>query len=529
MRDRVSLLFEDYVLDIERRELRRGAKPISVGPQVFDLLVYLIRNRDRVLSKDDLSQAIWGGRIVSESTLTSLVNLLRKTIGDSGEEQRLIRTVPRRGLRFVGDVRQEQTRVPGMAEEPQATPSQSLIAVPLPDRPSIAVLPFANMSGDPERDYFADGMTEDIITELSRMRWLFVIARNSTFTYKGRAVDVKQVGRELGVRYVLEGGVRQAGDRIRITAQLIDAATGVHLWADRFEGKAKDVFDLQDQVTASALGAIAPKLEQAEIERAKRKPTENLNAYDFFLRGMASFHRWTKEANSEALRLFYKAVELDPEFASAYGMAAWCYNQRQAHGWMTNRVQVVAEAVRLARQAVELGRDDAVALCTGGYGLARLGLDFEAGAFFIDRARTINPNLAAAWYFSGLARVHLGDPETAIAHLAHVMRLSPLDPIIFMMEYGMAIAHFIAGRTDEATSWAERALREKPNCHPALRVAAASHAFAGRLDCARNALARLRALDPALRISNLKEFAPFRRPEDSAKYEDSLRKAGLPE
>jgi TolB-like protein len=453
----------------------------------------------------------------------------RKTIGDNGEEQRLIRTMPRKGIRFVGDVRIEQSTAASVPSVQSVTTAETTVAMTLPDRPSIAVLPFTNMSGDPGRDYFADGMTEDIITELSRMRWLFVIARNSTFTYKGRGVDVKQVGSELGVRYVLEGGVRQAGDRVRITAQLIDATTGAHLWADRFDGLLQDIFDLQDQVTASALCAIAPRLEHAEIERAKRKPTENLSAYDYFLRGMASFHRWTKEANSEALRLFYKAIELDSEFASAYGMAAWCYNQRQAHGWMTNRVQAVAEAVRLARQAVELGRDDAIALCTGGYGLARLGLDFDAGAFFIDRARTINPNLAAAWYFSGLARVHLGDPETAIAHLAHVMRLSPLDPIIFMMEYGMAIAHFIAGRTDEATLWAERALREKPNCHPALRVAAASHAFAGRLDCARNALARLRTLDPELRISNLKEFAPFRRPEDSARYEDSLRKAGLPE
>src|SRR5262249_8593166 len=237
------------------------------------------------------------------------------------------------------------------------------------------VLPFTNMSGDPGRDYFADGMTEDIITELSRFRWLFVIARNSTFTYKDRAVDIKQVGRQLGVRYVLEGGVRQASDRVRVTAQLIDATTGAHLWADRFDGRLEDVFDVQDRVTASVVCAIAPKLEQAETERAKRKPTENLNAYDYFLRGMASFYQITREAISEALQLFYRAIDLDRDFAAAYGMAATCYAQRRANRWMIDRSQEIAEAVRLARQAVELGRDDAVALWLGGVVLGVLTRD----------------------------------------------------------------------------------------------------------------------------------------------------------
>ena len=238
-------------------------------------------------------------------------------------------------------------------------------ALALPDKPSIAVLPFQNMSGDPEQEYFADGMVEDIITALSRMRWLFVIARNSSFTYKGRAVDVKQVGRELGVRYVLEGSVRKAGNRVRITGQLIDASTGAHLWADRFEGGLEDVFDLQDQVTASVVGAIAPKLEQAEIERAKRKPTESLDAYDYYLRGMAGVHRWTREANDEALRLFYRAIELDPEFRLGLWHGGAMLFSAQDGGWMTDRAQEVAEATRLARRAAELGRDDAVALCDG--------------------------------------------------------------------------------------------------------------------------------------------------------------------
>ena len=315
-----------------------------------------------------------------------------------------------------------------------------------PDKPSIAVLPFENMSGDPEQEYFADGMVEEIITALSRMRWLFVIARNSSFTYKGRAVDVKQVGRELGVRYVLEGSVRKAANRVRITGQLIDASTGAHLWADRFDGGLEDIFDLQDQVTASVVGAIAPKLEQAEIERAKRKPTESLDAYDYYLRGMASFHQWTKEANNEALRLFYRAIELDPDFASAYGMAAWCYVWRKSNGWMTDRAQEIAEAARLARRAVELGKDDAVALAQGGHALAFVVGDLDGGAAFIDRALVLNPNLATAWLLSGWMRAYLGEPDVAIEHLARAMRLSPLDPILYQMQSGIAFAHFFAGR-----------------------------------------------------------------------------------
>jgi adenylate cyclase len=226
------------------------------------------------------------------------------------------------------------------------------------------------MSGDPEQEYFADGIVEEIITALSRMRWLFVIARNPSFTYKGRAIDVKQVGRELGVRYVLEGGVRKAANRVRITAQLIDASTGAHLWADRFEGALEDIFDLQDRVTASVVGAIAPKLEQAEIERAKHKPTESLDAYDYYLRGLATLYPRTRELNDEALRLFYKAIELDPEFSSAYGMAAWCYARRKGSRWMVDRVKETAETARLAPRVVELRKEDAVALSRGGFALA---------------------------------------------------------------------------------------------------------------------------------------------------------------
>ncbi len=318
----VQFLFGDCVLDAERRELTRASQVIAIGPQVFDLLLYLIQNRARVVSKDDVLDSVWSGRTVSESTLTSHINAVRKAVGDSGEQQRLIRTVARKGFRFVGEVRETQS--PDGPHLPETGAARSEPPA-LPDKPSIAALAFQNMSGDPEQEYFADGVVEDIITALSRIRWLFVIARNSSFTYKGRAVDVKQIGRELGVRYVLEGSVRKSANRVRITGQLIDATTGAHLWAERFEGTLDDIFELQDQVAASVVGAIAPQMELAEIERAKRKPTENLNAYDYYLRGMANLQLGTRQAIDEALPQFEKASALDPDFASAYAMGAWCY------------------------------------------------------------------------------------------------------------------------------------------------------------------------------------------------------------
>lgn len=406
------------------------------------------------------------------------------------------------------------------------------VRLELPSKPSIAVLPFSNMSGDPEQEYFADGMVEEIITALSRIRWLFVIARNSTFTYKGGAVDVKQVGRELGVRYVLEGSVRKSGNRVRITGQLIDAVTGTHLWAERFEGSLDDIFELQDQVTSNVVGAIAPRVELAEIERARRKPTESLDAYDFYLRGMASFHAiagGTKEAVSEALQLFYRAIELDPDFASAHGMAAWCYVLRKNYGWSTDVTKEDAEIERLARRAARLAKEDAVALYTGGFALANIPGNLESGAALIDRALALDPNLGAAWHLSGWVRVSLGKADIAVEHIERAIRLSPHDPIMFIMQNGTAAAHFLAGRYDESSAWSERALREHSNYTPALRMAAASHWCAQRHVEARRAMARMREIDPDLRIANLADFVPFRDSSVIARYEESLRNAGLPE
>src|SRR5229473_662353 len=400
----------------------------------------------------------------------------------------------------------------------------------LPDKPSIAVLPFQSLSADPEQEYFADGVVEDITMALSLFRWLFVIARNSSFTYKARAVDVKQVGRELGVRYILEGSVRKARNRIRIAGQLIDAETGAHLWVGHFDGALEDMFDLQDHVTSSVVGAIAPKLQQEEIKRAKRKPTENLDAYDYYLRGLAKGHRMTTmEATREALQLFHKAIELDPGLACAYGMAAWCYVLRKARGWMIEHVQESAEATRLARKAVHLGGDDPVALCMGGYALAFIAHEFDDPEAFMDRGLAVNPNLAQAWNLSGWLRVWRGEPDLALDHIAHAMRLSPLDPSMYGMQGGMAYAHFLAVRYDMASSCAEKSMRDNPAFLLAICISAASNALAGRLEPAQKAMARALECNPDLRASNLRDLAPFRREQDLAMFAKGLRKAGLPE
>jgi TolB-like protein/class 3 adenylate cyclase len=462
-----------------------------------------------------------GGILISGKIHGEVEGKVEATFEDRGEQQVKNITRPIR----IYAVRSAGASTSAATILSQLDPVKPL---PLPDKPSIAVLPFENMSGDPEQEYFADGMVEDIITALSRFKALFVIARNSSFTYKGHAVDVKKVGRELGVRYVLEGSVRKAANRVRITGQLIDATTGAHLWADRFDGTLEDVFDLQDQVTVSVVSAIAPKLEQVEIERAKRKPTESLDAYDYFLRGTASLHQGTKEAVSEALRLFYQAIELDPEFSSAYGMAAWCYLVRKTNGWMRDLVQEVAETRRLARRATELGRDDAVALCWGGYALAYVASDVDAGLAFIDQALALNPNLSAAWNFSGWVRIFIGEHQSAIDRFERALRLSPRDPTVFHMRLGIAYANLFAGHYDTASSAARDALRDQ-TWVGGLRILAASKALAGHLDEAREAVDLLFQSDPAVRISNLKDRISPLRPEDFAKYADGLRKAGLPE
>ncbi len=400
--------------------------------------------------------------------------------------------------------------------------------LPLPDKPSIAVLPFQNMSGDPEQEYFADGMVEDLTTALSRSKSLFVIARNSSFTYKGKAVDIKQVGRELGVRYVLEGSVRKSGNRVRITGQLIDAATGNHLWADRFDSQLEEIFDLQDRVTASVVGAISPKLEQAEIERSRRKPTGSLQAYDYYLRALACNYQYTRESNIEALKFTQIANEFDPEFAASYALGAGSLQARKSFGWSVDTAQEIKEARRLAGRALELGKDDPWVLAVAGQTLSFLVGQIEEGAVLLSRAISLDPNLAVAHTWNGWTQVYLGDVEAAIDQFQVALRLSPVDPRIFLTQTGMAFAHFLAGRYEDASSWATIAIRRQPNFLGARRIMMACHAMAGRVKEAQQECELALRMDPTMRISQIKDRIPLR-PKDIAKFADAYRIAGMPE
>ena len=514
-------LFEEYAFDTDRRELHRGSDAVSIAPQVFDLLDYLIRNRERVVSKDDLVNAVWSGRIVSDAALTTRLNAARTAIGDSGEEQRFIKTLPRKGFRFVGPVREAQG--PGCAAvsgTPLEPPKPALAA---PDKPSIAVLPFANLSSDPEQEYFADGMVDDIITALSRFKLMFVIARNTSFTYKGKAVDIKQVGRELGVRYVLEGSVRKSAGKVRISGQLIDARTGAHIWADRFEGELADIFALQDVVTESVVSAIQPKMLRTEIDLAARRPND-LSAYDLCLRAVSYLDSGTRAGSAEALRLVSRALEIDPRYGFAATFAAICHFVNVSLGWATDPKSEIAEGLRLLRLALSIDANDPEALSLLGRQTASLFRDYDTAREMVDRAVAFNPNASIAWGDRGWTYLTAGQPEEAIRSFERVIRLSPFDPWLFSTFTGMSIAFIGLGRFDEAVVAAKKALQKNQAFAPAYRCLTAALAHLGRETEARVAAAALLRLKPEFRISEW--HAGRWQPQ---MFIDGLRKAGLPE
>jgi TolB-like protein/class 3 adenylate cyclase len=402
-------------------------------------------------------------------------------------------------------------------------------ALALPDQPSIAVLPFQNMSGDSDQEYFVDGMVEEITTAIARLPWLFVIARNSAFTYKGKPVDVKQVAQELGVRYVLEGSVRKAGNRVRITGQLIDTTTGAHIWADRFDGALDDIFDLQDRVASSVAGAIEPKLRQSEIERASRKPTANLTAYDLYLRALAQSGRYTDEGLAEAVVLARQALAIDPSYAPAAAMVAWCRGVQGVQGWGALSGENIAEACRLARQALEVERDDAETVWQAALALFYLAGEAAMTAAALDRVLARNPNAAHAWMARGNIHALRIEPEAAIEAIARARRLSPFDPYTWGYDLTIAIAHLAARRFEQAIEWADRALYNQPRLGPAMRIKITANAHLGRLDEARAELSQMLAIDPDLTIAAYRAFVHFQAPEYRELQIAGLRLAGLPE
>ncbi len=406
-------------------------------------------------------------------------------------------------------------------------PRSARPSLPLPDRPSIAVLPFTNLSGDPEQDYFADGIVEDIITGLARIKWMFVIARNSSFAYKDKAVDVKRVGRELGVRYVLEGSVRKSSNRVRIAAQLIDASIGTHIWADRYDRALDDIFAVQDELTISVVGIIEPTLRQAEIERAKRKRPDSLDAYDLYLRALPFAFTAMPQDADKALALLERAIEFEPDYAAAHAIVAWCHEQRYLRGGLHEQTRQAA--LRHARKAIAAGNDDAAALATAAFVVAVVDSDFEAATAAFDRSFALSSSSALALGFSSIVRAWRGDDVTAVEHGERAIRLSPFDPLLYLPYVGLAYAHFAAGRFDEAAIAAGRASQSNPKfTMPHVLHAAALHNL-GRDEEATTLLDRLRELEPQLTVGTAIRSARYVDPAKNAELGDALRRAGLPE
>ena len=521
--------FENYAIDVDRQELRRGTDFVAIDPQVFDLLLYLVRNRERVVTKDDLIQHVWHGRIVSDSTLTSRITTARQAIGDSGEHQRLIRTVARKGIRFVGDVQGSETSNAVSADQsmtvspPATMPSVAPLAPRLPDKPSIAVLPFTNMSGDPEQEYFSDGITEDIISALSRLHWLFVIARNSTFVYKGHAVDVKQVGSELGVRYVLEGSVRKSGQRVRIASQLLDAITGNHIWAERYDRELSDIFALQDEITTSVTAAIEPKLLAAEGIRTETRSIDDLSAWDLVARALSHFWKLTAAESQTAIALLRQAVERHPKYAPAHSMLAFALLVAAYMGWIPGEADRKF-VEQLAYRAVELDEDDPWAYMALGM-IAWTDRQTDEAVRRFKTAISLNPNFAAAYGYIGLALVFDGRSDEALRYFEQVMRMSPRDPSTHFFA-GISVAHYMAGRYADAVKWGRQALQQRPGILSGHRILCASLAQAGQIEEAKAVLKSLRQMQPDLSIAWVKQWVPYTA-GPMEHFLKGLRKAGL--
>jgi TolB-like protein/class 3 adenylate cyclase/tetratricopeptide (TPR) repeat protein len=465
-----------------------------------------------------------GGISVSARVQEDAVGKLDLVFEDMGEQQlknisRLVRTY----RVLASDPR--SLKVASDNARPMAKPT-----LPLPDKPSLAVLPFENMTGDREQDYFVDGTVEEIITAISRVPWLFVIARNSSFTYKGRAVDVRQVGRELGVRYLLEGSVRKAADRVRISGQLIDTTTSAHLWADRFDGSLHDIFGLQDKVASSVVGAIEPRLRLSEIDRATHKHTEDLNAYDLYLRALAQFHKYSEEGMRAASALLAQALANDPSYAPAAALFGLSRALQKSLGWGSLSDAELSEALHWTKRALEGGKDDPDTLWMAGDAIAILAHDHATAFEAINRALRLNPNSAGAWMARGWVACWQNEPQVAIQALEHAMRLSPLDPVGFFFKGGLALAYLAAGQYQEASEWSNRCWREFPHYRTALRIRIVSCAHLGRVEEARKEVGRLLELDPKSSITRyIASATGYHPPELMKTFVQGYREAGLPE
>jgi TolB-like protein/cytochrome c-type biogenesis protein CcmH/NrfG len=523
--DGVQFLFSNYVLDPGLSELTRDGEAVPVEPQVFDLLAYLIESRERVVTKDDLIARIWGGRAVSESTLTSRINAARKAVGDSGKDQAVIRTIARKGFRFVGDVHVQGTGLEG-SRRPLDQPGE-LPPSPLPalDRTAIAVLPFANLSGEPEQEYFSDGISEDIITALSKLRWFYVIARNSSFIYKGKSVHHKQIGEELGVSYVVEGSVRKDGDQVRITAQLVDVVTGSQLWGERYDRGLADVFAVQDEITQAVVAAIEPQLYAAEDFRARRKAPDNMAAWDLVMRALSHYWRVTQQDNLVAQALLEKAIAVDPGYGQALSLLAACHTFAAHMGWEEmSRAVPVAEQAALA--AIRADSEDAWAH----YALASVYLftrRFDDCIAEFELALRLNPNFSPARGIYGVALSYRGRWEEGDRAARQALRFSPRDPFAAIYCGVAAYCQYIGRNYQEAIRLSREALRHRSDFVGAHRVLTAAAGMSGQQDVARAAMIELRRAQPNISLSWIASSMPCESDAEREHYLEGFRRAGL--
>ena len=522
--------FESYALDVGRQELRRGSERVPVDRR-FSTFLSISSATVTTSSARTISSRMSGTAVsCRNSTLTSRITAARQAIGDCGEDQRLIRTVARKGIRFVGDVSENPNTSPALSEAlpPDAAPpvSHGPLVPRLPDKPSIAVLPFTNMSGDPEQEYFSDGITEDIITALSRLRWFFVISRNSTFVYKGHAVDVKQVGRDLGVRYVLEGSVRKSGQRVRITSQLLDGVSGNHIWSERYDRELTDIFALQDEITASVTSAIEPKLLAAEGLRTEARSTDDLDAWDLVARALSHFWKLTATDSAAAISILRQAVQRHPTYAPAHSMLAFAIFVSGYVGWIPAGTERDF-AAQLASRAAELDDSDPWAHLALGY-KEFTGRHTEEAIRHFSNALDLNPNFAAAAGSIGFALALDGRSDEAIRHFEQALRMSPRDPFNAFFFVGIAVAQYQAGRYPDAIKWARQAVQLRPGYIGGHRILAASLAQAGQTDEAKAATSALLKSHPDITITHVRQGVPYTS-GPMEKFIDGLRKAGMPE
>jgi TolB-like protein/Tfp pilus assembly protein PilF len=527
--------FAGFTLDLSRAALLDAAgQQVPLRPKSFDVLRHLLENPGRLVSREELLEAIWAGVFVADDNVTGCIAEIRRAVGERGP---MLRTIPKRGYLLEAEVTrsaEHRGEIRG-SEKPSAVEKHAAgdgptRLLPPSDRPSLVVLPFTNLSGDPEQEYFADGMTEELTTALIQLRWFFVIARNSAFTYKGRAVDVRQVGRELGVRYILEGSIRRSGKRVRISAQLVDAVSGGHIWADRFDRDLIDVFELQDCVTRSVASAIEPSLRRAEIDRARYKPTDSLDAYDLYLRALPNFYGITQEGTEEALRLLQRAVEMDPEYARAKAFVAMFHGWRFTCWWGDDATETEA-SIRLAREALHGGQEDAEALRAAGWAISYVGREHDVGVAALDRALLLSGGGSApVLSISGQVNYYAGNWRKAIEHFHQAIRLSPIDPELAKFYMGLSNAHFHGQQYEEAVDWARRALQLRPRDPVSHRLLVTSLANAGRVEEARAACRTLlEVLPPRYSIASNRTRLASRNTESVERFLDGLRIAGVRE